>query len=415
MKNPEWNRKIGDLGVAIGEKLGFQDVLLDIILSKLVVYAPGAHIKKQKDGEEQKDVVASLVVQLSSLHEGGNLVVFDDEDTTQKYRFDFGKSTRKAAFNPSYAVYVAGAEYELEEVQKGYRVVLEYSIRLPSGETVAPVNQSRRFLQRELKEAIEDFGQTNGTFALLLANDNGPDERFEMEGSQRMIGVDRARFQALQKANSFVSDDKKVKFYIARIEHTAKVVKDLGGDDNSALYRSYPRIPLRGIGAEESRWKLRRRSESVMWFTTIGKMLQQRDLEYPNDTLGWTSTMNFLNPDRTSSRSTWGKYVSRDELVVVTTIKYKAYAVVWWHFAHDLRNTAHLFGEDAALSLIITDKHVNASKMRSFLNIATGNEENDGDQNDSISPLHDVLPTYVQGSCCSWGCGVGVAIFYPIL
>ncbi|KAF4047183.1 hypothetical protein GN244_ATG00316 [Phytophthora infestans] len=29
LKNPEWNRKIGDLGVALGEKLGFQDVLLD--------------------------------------------------------------------------------------------------------------------------------------------------------------------------------------------------------------------------------------------------------------------------------------------------------------------------------------------------------------------------------------------------
>ncbi|GMF15186.1 unnamed protein product [Phytophthora lilii] len=62
MKKPEWNRAMGDLGVGIGEKLGFEEALLDVILSKLVVFGPGARLERRKDAEESEGHVATLVM-----------------------------------------------------------------------------------------------------------------------------------------------------------------------------------------------------------------------------------------------------------------------------------------------------------------------------------------------------------------
>ncbi|KAG7378754.1 hypothetical protein PHYPSEUDO_009528 [Phytophthora pseudosyringae] len=324
-------------------------------------------MKRQKDRQEQEDVVATLVVQLPSLHEGGDLVVFDDEDATKKYRFDFGKSTGKAALKPSYAVFVAGAEYELEEVKKGYQVEMVYSVRLPRDETVAGVNRSRKFVQKELKEAVEELGGTNETFALLSANEYERYDRFDIEGSQRLAGVDRGRFQALQKANSLVPAEKRLKFYIAKIDHTAKVVKDLGDGDRNALYRSYPVIPTRSGNAQEPRWRIRETSDSVVWFAMSGQRLQNWDWEYASDTFNWTSKLNFLNPDHTSPRTMWSKHIRRNELAVEVTIEYKAYAVVGWPLAHDLKNAATFIGQDVALSLILADEPVNIAAAPRFI------------------------------------------------
>ncbi|KAF1792330.1 Glutathione S-transferase, C-terminal-like [Phytophthora cactorum] len=68
---------------------------------------------------------------------------------------------------------------------------------------------------------------------------------------------------------------------------------------------------------------------------------------------------------------------------VETTIEYKAYVVVWWPLAHDLRNTTTFVGENAALSSILADKPVSASKLRSFMNMATGNDQKDADRDGS--------------------------------
>jgi hypothetical protein len=379
MKNPEWNSRVADLGVAVGKKLGFQAALLDVLLSKLVVYGPGARLTRRKDEEHEEDVVATMEVQLPSLHEGGDLLVFDDEDEAKKYRFNFGEIEGAAAFRPSYAVYVAGAEYELEEVQKGYRVVLEYSIRLPSDETPNGVDRSRRFVQKELKQAVEQFGATNETFALLLSNANREYDAFEMQRPNRLTGVNQARFQALKKANRLIPADKKIKFYLAKLEHTAKVVKDLG-DGDRALLRSFPLVPAKSQGA---RWRVKGSSDSVEWLSASGEMLQNWNRECANDTLNWTKQFNFLNTDGVSPRAMWSKHITQDELVVEKTIKYKAYALVGWPVAHDLENTASLIGEDAALSLVLTDEVVSASKLRAFMNMATGKERDTDDQRDS--------------------------------
>ncbi|KAF1329724.1 hypothetical protein FI667_g5597, partial [Globisporangium splendens] len=73
-------------------------------------------------------MIATLVVQLLSMHEGGDLVVYQGN---MEHRYDYGKADGTAAFANHSAVHYADAVHTLEEVKNGYRVVLVYSVCLP--------------------------------------------------------------------------------------------------------------------------------------------------------------------------------------------------------------------------------------------------------------------------------------------
>lgn len=361
MKNPEWNHKMGDLGASVGEKLGFQDALLDVILSKLMVFGPGSRLDKWVDHVEEEDVVATLVVQLPSLHERGELMVYDDEDAAKKYAFDFEKSTGTAAFKPSYAVYVVGTEYEVTEVKSGYRVVLVYSIRLPPDETADVENRSRRFVQKMLKDAVAEFSGSNEAFALLLKNNYGGFEAFEARQEEHLAGVDHARFQALLKANNLVPHDKRLKFYISNLTHTASVVRYPGGD-GSTMYRSYPRIQAKRNGAVGTWWRIKEKFEATVWLSAKDGIVPDWDSDNAADsTLEWTSQLNFLNPDHVSPREIWREHACCNISDAGQSIEYEAYALVSWPIAVNLENVLKFIGDNAALETVLADVPVSTA------------------------------------------------------
>ncbi|KAL4161639.1 hypothetical protein PRNP1_002191 [Phytophthora ramorum] len=99
-------------------------------LYKSLVYGEGGHFLKHQDTEKEDGTVATLVVQLPRLHEGGDLVVYRGGE--ELHRYALGKADGTAAFLPNYAVHYADAGHSLETVTKGYRLVLVYSVCLPA-------------------------------------------------------------------------------------------------------------------------------------------------------------------------------------------------------------------------------------------------------------------------------------------
>ncbi|KAG3049888.1 hypothetical protein PI124_g24153 [Phytophthora idaei] len=128
-KNPLWKNGIEGLSKVIADRLGYKDIPLKCVPYKLLVYGEGGHFVKHQDTEKEEGMIATLVVQPPSTHEGGDLVVYRDGEV--KYRHDFGKLDGTAAYLPHYAVHYADAEHALEKVTKGYRLALVYSICLP--------------------------------------------------------------------------------------------------------------------------------------------------------------------------------------------------------------------------------------------------------------------------------------------
>ncbi|KAK1945972.1 hypothetical protein P3T76_003020 [Phytophthora citrophthora] len=130
------------------------------ILYKLLVYEEGGHFVKHQDTKKEEGMIATLVIQSPSLHEGGDLVVYGGGEI--KHRHDFGKADGTATYLPHYAVHYADAEHALETVTKGYRLALVYSA---------------------------------------------------------FKGIDRARFCALEEANAALPDGEKLRFVIAKLYH----------------------------------------------------------------------------------------------------------------------------------------------------------------------------------------------------
>ncbi|KAG1695294.1 hypothetical protein DVH05_020673 [Phytophthora capsici] len=167
-QNPLWQSGIESLSNIIADRLGYQGVPLSCPLYKLLVYEEGGHFVKHQDTKKEDGMIATLVVQPPSHHEGGDLVVYLNGEL--KFRHDFGKSDGKAAFYPHYAVHYADAEHALEEVTKGYRLALVYSICLPP--TMRHLERPHdHSLSESLTNAISKMEGDDDSFALLLTHE----------------------------------------------------------------------------------------------------------------------------------------------------------------------------------------------------------------------------------------------------
>ncbi|KAL3667356.1 hypothetical protein V7S43_007582 [Phytophthora oleae] len=156
-------------------------------------------------------MIATLVIQPPSIHEGGDLVVYRNGEVS--YRHDFGKSERASAYFNHYAVHYADAEHASEKVTKGYRLALVYSICLPTG--MQDLKQNPDSVVDDLAGVIRDM-YTEESCALLLSHEYTEKSIGEM-GCGALKGVDNARFRALEEANALVPVDKKLRFFIAKL------------------------------------------------------------------------------------------------------------------------------------------------------------------------------------------------------
>lgn len=77
IRNPQFAKGLQKLMVEeVAPKLGFKDVPLRCEPYKLLMYEPGGHFVKHQDTEKEDGMIATLVVQLPSEHEGGDLLVY---------------------------------------------------------------------------------------------------------------------------------------------------------------------------------------------------------------------------------------------------------------------------------------------------------------------------------------------------
>ncbi|KAI9998878.1 hypothetical protein PInf_003538 [Phytophthora infestans] len=87
-KNPLWQTGIKNLSKNVATRLGYREVLLKCLLYKLLVYGEGGHFVKHQDTEKEDGMIATLVVQPPSTHEGGDLVVYRDGEVKHRWRLD---------------------------------------------------------------------------------------------------------------------------------------------------------------------------------------------------------------------------------------------------------------------------------------------------------------------------------------
>ncbi|NNJ83833.1 MAG: 2OG-Fe(II) oxygenase, partial [Gammaproteobacteria bacterium] len=125
LTNPKWETLLADTLARIKSELGLTNCKLDAHLYKLLVYEEGGFFLPHQDGERLDGMVATLVIILPSLHEGGELIVSHDG---ARHRFTFAGAA--SGNELSYAAFYADCRHEVAPIQSGYRLGLIYNLTL---------------------------------------------------------------------------------------------------------------------------------------------------------------------------------------------------------------------------------------------------------------------------------------------
>ncbi|ETM51067.1 hypothetical protein L914_05001 [Phytophthora nicotianae] len=338
-RNPLWQEGLDKLTKTIATRLGYKGVALRGVLYKLLVYGEGGHFLKHQDTEKEDGMIATLVVQPPSTHEGGDLIVYRNGQV--EHRHDFGKADGTAAYFPHYAVHYSDAEHALEEVTIGYRLVLVYSICLPK--SLSHVKRDPNVTMTDkLANVINSMGPENEHFALLLSHEYTKKSIGEM-GTAALKGIDCARFRMLEEVNNFVLSDKKLRFFIAKLVVKVDAWLDEYGWDRCGY------------------------QEALHWYNTTGESLGHIESSLK---------FNFLNPGRESLLQMWKSYGDSEDAYTgndgpVKRTKYSRFAIVAWPANLHLMYMTIFVSAEIAVEELLRQRPVGAVCLRDLLTITT--------------------------------------------
>ena len=208
IKNSSWNQSLNKLVEKVATDLGCVGKVI-AKLHKMLLYKQGGHFNKQRNIMKEKDVFGTLIIQLPSNYTGGEVIVYDNNDSPFKY--DFGQSNGKSGYSVHYAAHYSDLEHEILEVTSGYRSVLVYDLCWESGNGVCLNDGSS---VASMASALSILNESFVPLALFL-DEKYTDKSFQSKGIKALKGVDSQRFNLLKKASNKLSDDKKSScFYI---------------------------------------------------------------------------------------------------------------------------------------------------------------------------------------------------------
>ncbi|MFT5162709.1 MAG: putative 2-oxoglutarate/Fe(II)-dependent dioxygenase YbiX [Alteromonadaceae bacterium] len=145
LSNPKWHQALQVAVDQVGTKLGLQGVKINVEQYKLLIYEKDSFFIPHRDTEKTANMFATLVVNLPSEHEGGELVV---SHGGQSQRYSFADID---AFYPEFVAFYADCEHEIKPVTAGFRIGLIYNLAI--------ANRKRQPLLSEQLKGVESVNQ----------------------------------------------------------------------------------------------------------------------------------------------------------------------------------------------------------------------------------------------------------------
>jgi len=139
----------------IGQKLGISSPITASIY-KLLLYEPGSFFKAHRDTAKERGMFGTLVIQLPSAYEGGEIQIHHDE---MSRLFLFSSSAQPAGQNlAAFVAFYCDCEHEILPVTSGYRLCLIYNLSA-AGPSITQIYSQPRFdeLKEELKTILRKW------------------------------------------------------------------------------------------------------------------------------------------------------------------------------------------------------------------------------------------------------------------
>jgi hypothetical protein len=193
LTNPDWERFLAETVAKVQQGLGLEKQKLGSHLYDLLLYEPGSFFLPHRDGEKLDRMVATLVIQLPSIYEGGELVVRHDG---QEQTIDFS-SLDNSRFPIHYAAFYADCEHEVRPLRKGYRLCLVYNLTLARSKKPIRTPRDSEHVER-LVPLLRRWAEDDEEGKLVVTLDH----QYTKDGVawDALKGVDRARARILESA-----------------------------------------------------------------------------------------------------------------------------------------------------------------------------------------------------------------------
>nr|KAK5448394.1 hypothetical protein LTR18_001482 [Exophiala xenobiotica] len=226
INNVQWNsilrEIIGEVYVNLGLTGGAENISAQ--LYKLLLYEKGAFFKPHKDSEKTPGMSGTLVICLSSAHEGGDIVLTHNHETMTI-----------PSSGMSWAAWYSDVLHEVKPVTSGHRLVLTYNLvrqgRSPGGLSVAFGGQYDRLVYalRHYDTSLEPNRSGSPCPQYLIHQLSHQYTQIGLR-ADRLKGSDLGQVQCLQKAAAELG----FALYLANMERV--VVRD---DEANVAYKDH--------------------------------------------------------------------------------------------------------------------------------------------------------------------------------
>ena len=143
--NPEWEISLRkSIDKAVKKQLGLHECNITFKPYKLLIYEKGSFFKLHRDTEKIPNMFATMVINLPSEHEGGELIV-SHGNQSKSYSF-----SNNDGFHSEFVAFYSDCYHEIQPITSGYRVCLIFNLAIEN-------RKKQPLLSQQLK-LVDDVG-----------------------------------------------------------------------------------------------------------------------------------------------------------------------------------------------------------------------------------------------------------------
>lgn len=160
LTNPQWHEAMQSAVDQIGQELGLSDCKIGFEAYKLLIYEEGSFFAAHRDTEKIPNMFATMVVNLPSAHEGGELII---SHAGQSQRYSFADSS---LFASDFVAFYADCYHEVKPVTSGYRLSLIYNLAITNRKRQPDLAQQLGVIA-DVEQAIQSWKETPDASPIL--------------------------------------------------------------------------------------------------------------------------------------------------------------------------------------------------------------------------------------------------------
>ncbi len=211
--NKKWDSTLKKIVKSVQKDLGLEDVKIEAKLYKLLIYQAGDFFLKHKDSEKEKGMFGTLVLNLPSQHEGGDLII---EFENKSHTINFSDEN----FDIGYAAFYTDCDHEVVQVTKGYRLNLVYNLIKKNQEDYVGIGSLETQIV-EIEQLLQSYKKVDKGKPLVYI--------LEHQYTPENFGLSSLKLNDINRVNALISAANRCGLYVNLGLMTHYVLGELDG------------------------------------------------------------------------------------------------------------------------------------------------------------------------------------------